>query len=409
MKKRIARGKIIACIDIGSSKLMCIIASIDGENIRILGYAHKESRGISYGAISDMRLAQKSITNTVSEAEKMAGINIERLVVSISGNQIKSNRISEGVKISSSMVKNSDISNLASKVRSTFRRKNQEMIHLIPTQYNIDDSSPVQNPRYMSGDKLFAKFHSVSTSKTTILNIENCLKRCQISVNNYVAEPYASAIACLSENEMNLGTLLIDFGGDVTSMALMLENKLVYAGGVAIGGNHITKDIATIIKTDLYKAEKIKNLNANLLLTSLEQDELIDLGTSKDNFEVRLTKSELCEIISCRIEEILESIKTALEKAGVPEFLINNIVITGGVSSIVGIDKITEQVFEKTVRINSQLNIKNIPEELDSPKYSCSLGMLIFSKNLLSREKIKGGFEVKGSWFRNFINKIVSA
>lgn len=402
-------GKIIAAIDIGSSKLVCIIASISNENIRILGYCHKESRGISAGAISDMRLAQKSITNAVSESERMAGINIERLIVSISGNQIKSNRVEENIKISSSMVKSIDISNLAAKVRTIFRRQNREMIHLIPIQYRIDDSSEIQNPRYMSGNKIFAKFHTATTSKTTILNIENCLKRCQLSVNNYVAEPYSSALSCLTENEMNIGTLLIDFGGDTTSFALLLEGKLVYIGSVAIGGNHITKDIATILGIDFKIAEKIKNLNSNLSISAIEEKEIINFRTSPNDENVmNITKGELCEIITCRIEEILESVKETLKKSQVPEFLFNNIVITGGVCATVGIDNITEEIFEKNVRIGFPSVLKNIPEELDFPSYSCALGLLVFSKNLLLREKIKGGFEAKTSWFRNLIEKIAA-
>jgi cell division protein FtsA len=404
-----SKGKIVACIDIGSSKLMCIIASIDGEKIKILGYAHKEAKGISAGAISDMRLAQKSITNTVCEAERMAGINVERLVVSLSANQVKSSRIEESIKISSSMVKSSDITNLAAKVRSQFRRNNREMIHLIPLQYRIDDSLPVQNPRYMSGNKLFAKFHAIATSKTTILNIENCLKRCQLSVNNYIVEPYASSLSCLSQNETSLGTLLIDFGADTTSFALMLEGKLVYVNSVAIGGNHITKDISTILGIDFFKAEKVKNLNATLVINQIEAKEVIKFANLEDQENVaKLTRGELCEIISCRIEEILESVKETIEKSGVPESLISNIVLTGGVSAIIGIEKICEDIFEKNVRDGFPQNLKEIPEELDFPTYSCALGMLIFIKNLLLRERIKGGFEVKSGWVRNFIEKIVS-
>src|SRR3989338_3569973 len=264
MAKNFQKGKIIACLDIGSSKLMCLIAIINNDDIKILGYSHKESRGIVGGGISDMRLAQKSITNAVSEAERMAGLNIEKLLVNISGNQVTSTRKEESIKITSSMVKSSDISNLASKLRSQYRRDHREMIHLIPLQYRIDDSSPVINPRYMSGNKLFAKFHAISTSKTTILNIENCLKRCQLSINNYIVEPYASALACLNENEINLGNLLIDIGADITSFCLMLEGKLVYVGSIAIGGNHITKDISTILGVNFNAAEKIKNLNSSL-------------------------------------------------------------------------------------------------------------------------------------------------
>ncbi|HLD77012.1 MAG TPA: cell division protein FtsA [Rickettsiales bacterium] len=410
MAKNFQKGKIIACLDIGSSKLMCLIAIINNDDIKILGYSHKESRGIVGGGISDMRLAQKSITNAVSEAERMAGLNIEKLLVNISGNQVTSTRKEESIKITSSMVKSSDISNLASKLRSQYRRDHREMIHLIPLQYRIDDSSPVINPRYMSGNKLFAKFHAISTSKTTILNIENCLKRCQLSINNYIVEPYASALACLNENEINLGNLLIDIGADITSFCLMLEGKLVYVGSIAIGGNHITKDISTILGVNFNAAEKIKNLNSSLFVSPIEEKEVIKFRMTENDAPAmyKITRLELCEIISSRLEEIFEAIKITMAKNKVPDFLVNNITLTGGVSAIVGIDKLAEDIFDKDVRIGYPTQLPDILPELDFPNYACALGMLVFSKNLLQKEKIKGGFEIKGNWFRNFIEKLVS-
>lgn len=410
MAKASHRGKIVACLDMGSSKLMCLIAAVDNEDIKILGYSHKESRGIVGGAISDMRLAQKSITNAVSEAERMAGLNIERLLISLSGSQVASSRKEENVKIASDMVKSSDINTLANKVRGEFRKNNREMIHLLPLQYRIDDCSPVQNPRYMSGEKLFAKFHAVSTSHTTIRNIESCLRRCQLSINNYVVEPYASALACLSENEMTIGSLIIDIGGDITSFCLIMEGKMVYVGHVPIGGNHITKDIATILNINFYAAEKIKNLNSSLLISPLEEREIIKFKTSDTEGLglIKITRSELRDIIKSRVDEILENSKQTLEKSGVPSFLINNIVLTGGVTGIVGIDKAASEIFDRNTRIGYPTQIEEVPSELAFPAYTCCLGMLIFLKNLYLKEKIKDGFETKNNWFRRFIEKIVA-
>ena len=410
MAKTSHRGKIVACLDMGSSKLMCLIAAVDNDEIKILGYSHKESRGIVGGAISDMRLAQKAITNAVSEAERMAGLNIERLLIGLSGSQVISSRKEEHVKIASDMVKSTDINILANKVRSEFRKNNREMIHLIPLQYRIDDCSPVQNPRYMSGEKLYAKFHTVSTSHTAILNIENCFKRCQLSINNYVVEPYASALACLSDNEITIGSLVIDIGGDVTSFCLIMEGKLVYVGHVPIGGNHITKDIATILNINFYTAEKIKNLNSSLIISPLEEREIIKFKTSETDGVglIKITRSELKDIIKSRVDEILETTKQTLEKSGVPSFLINNIVLTGGVTGIVGIDKATAEIFDRNTRIGYPNQIEEVPSELAFPSYTCCLGMLIFLKNLYLKEKIKDGFETKNSWFRRFIEKLVS-
>lgn len=409
MSKKSSKGKIVACLDMGSSKLVCIIAAINGDQLKILGYGHKESRGISASAISDMRLAQKSITNVVAEAERMAGFNIDQLLVGISGCQISSTHQEISCKVGSDVVKNSDIVNLTNKVRSEFKKKNREIIHLVPLQYSLDDSMPIANPRYMTGNQLNAKFHVASTSQTTIKNIENCLKRCQLSINSYIAEPYASAISCLSDNEMNIGTFLIDIGGSSTSFSLITEGKLLYVGSSKIGGSHITRDISTILGISFQAAEKIKNLNNSLLISPIEERETIKfkLEDDEDQTMVSVTKAELRDMISSRLEELFESVRTTLEKSGVPFFMVGNIVLTGGVSSIIGIDKLVAEIFGKNVRIGYPNKFEKVPQGLLSPANSCALGMLSFLLNLHMREKIKDGFDSKNGWFQKFLEKLV--
>ncbi|MDX2083050.1 MAG: cell division protein FtsA [Rickettsiales bacterium] len=410
--KNVKKGKVVACLDMGTSKLVCLIASIgNNDEIKILGYGHKESKGISDSAISDMRLAQRSITNVISEAERMAGFNIDRVVIGISGSQVTSSRKEVSVKIASDIVKATDISNLANKIRSEFKKNNREIIHLIPLQYRIDDSSPVVNPRYMSGEKLYARFHIVSTSQTTIRNIENCLKRCQLSANNYIVEPHAAMLSCLNEGETNLGTLLIDIGGSSTSFCITLDGKLSYVGNSQIGGMHVTKDIATILNISFEVAEKIKNLNSSLLISPIEEKELISLKASMPSDGpnmIRMTRAEFRDIMKSRIEEIFESVKSTLEKAGVPLYLLSNIVLTGGVTSTVGIDKLASEIMGKSVRIGYPNKFNNIASEILNPTHACSLGMLIFLKNMHIKDKIKNGFETRVSWFRKMIDKLAA-
>lgn len=415
MVRNAKKGKIVACLDMGSSKLVCIIASISSEGPRILGYGHKESLGIKASAISDMRLAQKSIINVVSEAERMAGFNIDRLLVGISGSQVTSSRREISIKIGSDVVRSSEVLNLAAKVRSEFRKKNREIIHLIPLQYRIDDSEPVVNPRYMSGDKLYAKFHAISTSHTTIRNIENCLKRCQLSVNNYVVEPYASGLSCLTDNEKKLGSLLIDIGGSSTSYSVMLDDKLVYVGSSPIGGVNITRDISTVLNISFDMAEKIKNLNSSLLISPIEEREIVKLRFSdiKDDVEIpRVTRLELRDIIQSRLEELFESLKNNLKESGIPIYMLSNIILTGGVTSTVGIDKLASNIFDKNVRIgypNKPQNnkIKGLASEILNPTHSCSLGMLSFLQDLHMKEKLKEGFESKNNWFTKLLDRFV--
>ena len=410
MTKNTKKGKIVSCLDMGSSKLICIIASVSNEQIEILGYGHKESRGINASAISDMRIAQKSIINVIAEAERMAGFNIEKLMIGISGSQVISSRKEFGCKISSEAVKDVDIFNLTSKVRSDFKKNNREIIHMIPMYYRIDDSSAVINPRFMSGTNLFAKFHVISTSQTTIRNIENCIKRCQVSVNNYMVEPYASALACLSQNEMDLGTLLIDIGGSSTSFCVIIEDKVVFVGSSPIGGDLITKDIATILGVNTSLAEKIKNLNGSLFISPIEEKEIIKyrLQDSVSDSMIRITRIELRDIIQSRLEELFESVKLILEKSKIPYNLVPNIVITGGVASILGIDKLASEIFVKNAKIGYPTKFNSAPSEIINPTNSCALGMLVYLRNQYLKEKSKEHSENKGNWFKRFLDKVVA-
>jgi len=391
--------------------MFCIIASVGTDGIDILGYGHKESKGISAGAISDMRLAQKAITSVVAEAERMAGFNIEKLLIGISGSQALSNRIETCDKITSDSIKSSDIGNSAAKVRLELQKKNLQPIHLIPLQYRIDDSVAIENPRYMTGEKLYTKFHAITTSQTSIINIENCLKRCHLSAGNYIVEPFASALACLSEREIKMTSLVIDIGGSSTSFCIIHNEKLFYVGHSRLGGAHITRDIATILGIRFELAEKIKNLNNSTIISPIEEKEIIKFKSfdeDDDSNLIRITRLELSQIIQTRLEEIFETIKTNLEKAKISTATIPNILITGGVASTIGVDKLASKVFNKNVRIGYPAKFNLAPPEIVTSSNSCALGMIIFLHDQILRDQIKEGYESKTNWFKRIIDKLVA-
>lgn len=410
MSKSYKNRKTVACLDIGSSKILCIIANIGNDGIDILGYGHKESKGISFGAISDLKLAQKSITNTVAEAERMAGLNIEKILIGISGCQIVSSRKDVVEKIAKEVVKQSDIINSVVKLRQEFVKSQKEPIHIFPINYKIDDSPPIANPRQMTGEKLFSRFHVANVSKTVISNIENCLKRCQLSVGNYVAEPYASALASLTENEINLGSLLIDIGASSTSFCIFYDSKLYHIGHVMLGGFNITKDISTILSVNIDVAEKVKNLNNSLIISPIEEKEIIKFR-SVDNPEestiARISREDLRNIIESRLAEIFESIKANLDKSNIPLHMIPSIVLTGGVASTIGIDKLASEIFKKNVRIGYPAKFNLAPNELINTSSTCALGMLLFLRESMLNEKNSDDFE-KNNWFKKLLDKLVS-
>lgn len=405
------KGKIVACLDMGTTKTTCIIAAINQKKISVLGYSYKKSKGIVASSISDMRLAEESILNVVSDAEKKAGFNIDRIIVGLSGSRILSERKEVSNKVAGNIVKSPDIYNLARKISFDYKKDNREVIHLIPLQYKIDDSNYVQNPRYMSGKKLTTRFHIVSVSSTITKNIESCLKRCHLSVNNYVSESYCSALSFLNESEFDMCSLVIDIGGVSTSFCVIMEGKLIYSGHVNVGGVHITRDISTILNVNFEIAEQIKRLNSSLIINPIEEKELIKMkfGSFSDNFGiVRITKKELKEIISCRIEEIIELVKKDLDRHGYGAHLFNNIVLSGGVSSVIGIEKIVNKVFDKQSKIGYPQRIQDLPQELNDPSFASSVGMLIFLQNIYQMEKTNDNFKAGNGLISRFINYLMS-
>lgn len=411
MSKIYKNQNIVACLDIGSSKILCIIASINIDGIEILGYSHKESKGISFGAISDVKLAQKSIVNTVAEAERMAGFNVDEILIGISGSQVFSKREDVTTKISKELVRQIDIFQSVDKVRSDYNKIQREAIHIIPLQYRIDDSPAIENPRHLIGEKLFSRFHVVSASKNIISNIENCLKNSQLSVSSFMAETYASALASLSDNEINVGSLLIDIGGSSTSFCLFYNGKLFYIGNILMGGSNVTKDISAILSVRFDIAEKIKNLNNTLIISPIEEKEIIKFKTADNNEEnivTRISREDLRNIIESRLDEILESVKNHLEKNNISLQMIPNIVLTGGVAATIGIDKLASEIFKKNVRIGYPAKFNLAPSELVNTSSTCALGMLIFLRNNFLNDRGKIVVENKNSWFKRLLDKIVN-
>ena len=411
MSKIYKNQKTLACLDIGSSKILCIIANIGNDGIEILGYGHKESRGINFGAISDIKLAQKSILNAVAEAERMAGLNVNKILIAISGSQILSNRKSVSDKISKNVVREIDINNLVNKIRLDFIKNNRELIHIIPLNYKIDDSPFITNPRQMMGEKLFCKFHLASVSKSIITNIENCIEKCQLSIDDYIAEPYASGFAVLNENELNLGSLLIDMGAHTSSFCIYYEGKIYHINHIPIGGANITKDIATVLGIKFEVAEKIKNFNNSLIISPIEEKELIkfkSIDNYEESFITRISREDLKNIIESRLAEIFENIKIALEKQNIPLQMMSSIVLTGGVASTIGIDKLASEIFAKNVRVGYPTKFNLAPSELLNTSSTCALGMLVHLREQLLSNKFKDGYEVRNNLFKKFLDKFVN-
>ena len=269
----------------------------------------------------------------------------------------------------------------------------------------------------MKGEELNAQFHIVAVPKVIIQNIEQCLKKCQVSINSYISDCYASSISALTNNEKNLRTLVIDIGSRVTSFCIYSESKLIYQDSINLGGINITKDISTILNVPFKIAEKIKILNSSLIIRPIEQKELIKIEKQYTiNNHISITRAEFKDIIESRVEEIILAIKNILEKSSINIEMISGIVVTGGSSSIIGIDRVISNIFLKNVRIGYPKRIVSQTGDYDGEIFAigncCSLGMISFQCNKFLRNNIKKNVNRKSGLFKrtsNMLNSIYNS
>jgi cell division protein FtsA len=401
----------ITIIDIGTSKIVCLIAKYTiGGNMTIIGIGHQVSGGIRSGIITDIKLAEESIRAAVGAAEDMAGINIDRAIVGISGNKQKSGILKVELNIKGPAISDRDIKQIIEQGSSRFYESGQDVIHCLAVDYTIDGTSGITNPVGMFANKLEATLHIITVASSNIINLNNCMAMCHLNIDGYISTSYASAIACLSEDEKNLGVTSINFGAGNTAISIFKNGNMVYSDNIPIGGGHITNDIAVGLSTSIKSAERVKVLHGNAFKSAKDEHELIDLPSLEEDFAgvQNIQKSSLISIIRPRVEEILELIDNSFNNYGKNKTG-GKIVITGGAMQLRGLSDRIEQSFNKTVRIGIPADIDGMAESTKGPSFSTAIGMLLLAKQQLDlKYKIyngkilsKGIFARTINWMRN--------
>lgn len=383
----------IAVLDIASRKVVCIIATINGDNIpKVVGFGHHLSEGIKAGIIIDIKKAEKSILAALNAAEKMAGETIEEVYVNISGSSIKSQHINIESRISGHEVTSKDVDQMISKGVDLFENTESEIIEAVPLTYRIDDTDGIKDPIGMFGQVISTNLHVVSASSTSVRNLRNLLSKCHLSVKGFIVSSYASGLATLTTDEMDIGVTLLDIGAGNTSIAIMADGYPVYFDSVPVGGQHITRDIALGLSVGVPYAERLKVINGSCIATESDDMERIELSDEESGQEKTITKSELTSIIKPRVEEILELAKSNLEKSGLYSISGNKVVITGGSSQIQGIKEICSFIFSKHSRTAKPVEIQGMPESAKGPAFSTAIGMLLYAAKQRDRQETKTKF-----------------
>ncbi len=375
MNKSNFHEKYITAIDIGSSKIACIIAEEHNGKLELKGYKIHRSEGIRNGQIADMEAVQYDIARVLDEAENMAGVKSDIVVVNAAVNNISSVNVASEINVSGHPISDADINRLIATCTSHFNIPDYKILHCIPTAFHIDSMNQVKDPRGMYGGTLGVQIHIISANKWHLKNMETVMDNIHVESPAVVATPYASALACLNDYEKDLGTILIDIGAGTTSICVYYDNQVSFSYVLPVGGLDITKSIAQRLTISLSQAEKLKISHGSAFLVSADKHEVINIAGTDANIK----KSELSNVIAYRVEEMFEMIKNKLKEHGLYQLPLNRVVLTGGGSQLQGIKELASAILDRTVIVKNPVNINNLPPKISMGNFSTCCGLLQFA------------------------------
>lgn len=372
---------VIAALDIGTTKVVVLIAEIQSDdNLNIIGVGIQSYKGSKRGVVVNIEATTKAIQKAVQEAELMAGINVQSMVVGIAGSHINSINSHGIVAIKNREVSQSDIERVIDAAKAVSLHTGQRIIHILPQEYTIDDQDGISDPIGMSGIRLEAKVHIVTAAIANLQNIIKCVESCNIKVTDIILEQLASSCAVLTDDEKDLGVCLVDIGGGTTDIAVFVEGSIRHSAVIPIAGDQVTHDIAVALRTPTQHAETIKLSHASVLPSDIDPETCIEVPSTAKRETRSISKRFLSEVVEARYEELLSLVRKELRRSGFEDLAASGIVLTGGASSIPGIRQLAEQrIFKMPTRIAKPTNIHGQFDQIDAPIYATSVGLLRYA------------------------------
>ncbi len=386
-------------LDIGTTKICAIVGEVieAGPNpvIDIIGIGTAPSTGLRKGCVVNIDSTVESITKAIEEAELMAGVEISHVYTGIAGGHIKSFNSNGIVAIKDKEISESDIQRVIDAAKAVAIPLDREVIHIIPQEYIVDDQDGIRDPIGMSGVRLEAKVHIVTGAVSSAQNIIKSANKAGLNVAEICLEPIASSEAVLTQDEKDLGVVLVDIGGGTSDIAIFKEGALVHTSVLALGGNHITNDIAVGLRTPQPEAEKIKIKYGCALASLIKPDETIEVSGVGGRKSRVLSRRLLAEIIEPRVEEMFSLIRREVEKSGYQNVLSGGMVITGGTTLLEGMPELAEFISELPVKRGVPHSVGGLRDVVNSPKFATGVGLLKYGCRNLTRTNRKSRFMIR--------------
>jgi cell division protein FtsA len=378
---------VIGVLDIGTSKTVCLIVAPPNsranglwrrESAGVLGFGLRPSRGLKAGVVIDLDGAEQALRATVSQAEQAAEVTVEEVFVGITGGGLKSLTFEAETGIAGSVVTEADTGRLASAGRSYAEREGCSLLHLEQLAYRLDGAGGVPNPRGMAGNLLAADFHAVTVEDAPLRNLLTVVERTFLSPAGIVPAPHASGLAATTDEERRLGVTCIDMGAGSTTIAMFADGHLLSVDAVAVGGHHVTFDIARTLSTPFTEAERIKTLHGSLDEGASEDDEMFSYAVSggEDVPLHETTKADLNGIVAARMSDLLGQAMERIERSGVAHLAAHRVVVTGGGSQLKGLAGFAEETLGRPVRVGRPEVADGLPAAYCNPIFSTAMGLI---------------------------------
>jgi cell division protein FtsA len=397
------RENIIVGLDIGTTKICAVVGELADNTINIIGIGTHPSIGLRKGVVVNIESTVDSIKKAVEEAELMAGCEISSVYAGIAGGHITGFNSRGLVAIKGPEITQQDVEHVIDAARAVAIPMDREVIHVLPQEYMVDEQAGIQNPVGMSGVRLEAKIHIVTGAVTSAHNIVKCANRSGLDVCDIVLEALASGEAVLTEEEKELGTVLLDLGGGTTDLAIFSGKNIKHTFVLSLGGNNLTNDIAVGLRAPLPEAEKIKIKYGSCVSKNIHSDEMIEVPGMGGRSPRKLPRQILGEILQPRMEEIFTLINREIYRAGQENSIPSGVVLTGGSALLTDVTEIAESVFNLPARLGKPMGIGGLVDVVNNPMYATGVGLVLYGAKNQTQKK----FRIRdGNIFNRVMNRM---
>ncbi len=372
-------GELVAGLDIGTTKICAVIGEVfDDGRVDVIGVGTAASSGMKKGVVVNIESTVKAIRQAMESASDMAGCDIETVYVGIAGNHIKGFNSPGIIAINNQQIRQKEIDAVIQAAQTVKISDNQQIIHVLPQEYMVDDHTGIQNPLGMTGVRLVTNVHIVTADVTSLHNLVTSCNRAGLKVSEIVLESVASSHAVLGRDEMELGVALLDIGGGTTDLAVFCNGTIKHTWELALGGNHLTNDLSVGLRTPLQEAEMLKYKFGGAVSSMIKENHIIEVPTVGDRKPRKVSQRVMVEILEARMEEILKMVNKNICSSGYRNRINAGMVITGGTALLANVVDMAEQIFDMPVRIGFPEGVGGRVADIESPRCTTGVGLVLY-------------------------------